>query len=99
PHATLARRPCLPGGVGVVFARAMRLELRRSAMLLCCLAAACSRNGGESAPANAAAQPATAMKQGEACDTGISTARGRAAPAGSPVLTAGTAKATSSVVA
>jgi len=84
----------------VVFARAMRLELRRSAMLLCCLAAACSRNGGESAPANAPARPATAMKQGEACDTGISAARGRAAsPAGSPVLTAGTAKATSSVVA
>ena len=84
----------------MVFARAMRLELRRSAMLLCCLAAACSRNGGESAPANAPARPATAMKQGEACDTGISAARGRAAsPAGSPVLTAGTAKATSSVVA
>ena len=36
---------------------------------------------------------------GEACDTGISTARGRGAAAGSPTLTAGTAKPPPSSVA
>ncbi|HEY3588253.1 MAG TPA: SUMF1/EgtB/PvdO family nonheme iron enzyme, partial [Myxococcaceae bacterium] len=66
----------------------MPVQLRCSAMLLAFLAAACSRGG----PARAAAP----VKEGEACDTGISTARGRGVPAPSPTATS---KPPSAVVA
>ena len=84
----------------------MRPKLRQSAMLLCCLAASCSRGGATERSAAAAAttpvgatgQTVAPAKPPEACDTGISEARGRGAAAVGGTLTAGTAKPPSSVV-
>jgi len=76
-------------------------------MVLSCLAAACSRGAGTDRPAptpaavtaSASGQAAPAAKEGETCDTGLSMARARGAPPGTPTLTAGTSKTPSSVAA
>ena len=78
----------------------MPRELGACALLVLAFGAACSRSAPPApAPAPAPTTQAAKATAPEACDTGISTARGRAAPAGSPTLTAAASRPNSSAVA
>src|SRR5262245_20271008 len=103
-HPDPSSRPCVQAQVGVVCASVPR-ELGACAVLFLALAVSCTRGGGNGgaaasppAPVSAAttadrSSPAAVPAGGhEACDTGISAARTRAAAAETPILTAGTAK-------
>src|SRR5262245_38676753 len=105
--------PCVTPPLGVVCAPMPR-ELCACALLLLALGASWTRGGGDAGPPGSTPPPApttigpdrttpTAAPRtstsAEACDTGVSTARGRGGPSSGSTLTAGTVTPQSSAVA